>query len=170
MKIFISNIQIRPLLEAIINPWRMCSHLYQLVLILCFLRLYRACFSEPRKGLKRILKKSPGNNATSSAASPEKDSGFESSMSNKNSSPPQRQSFRPVNLPRIYSPSASPSAGILKRRRVTMDESPVNSPSPPNKVTIGQDFRAPSGSISCFFSPLYFPSNYIINVFNFLEP
>ena len=41
--------------------------------------------------------------------------------------------FRPVHLAKLYSPSASPSAGILKRRRISGDTA-TNSPSPPYKV------------------------------------
>ena len=41
--------------------------------------------------------------------------------------------FRPVSMPRVYSPSASPSAGILKKRKLT-EERYSDSPSPPNKV------------------------------------
>ncbi len=47
---------------------------------------------------------------------------------------PDSPTFRPVHMPRIYSPSASPSAGILKRRRLS-GELPADSPSPPNKVS-----------------------------------
>ena len=42
-------------------------------------------------------------------------------------------SFRPIQMPRIYSPSASPSAGILRKRRLSGDEC-TDSPSPPMKV------------------------------------
>jgi len=41
--------------------------------------------------------------------------------------------FRPIHLPRIYSPSASPSAGILRKRKLS-GTVPTDSPSPPNKV------------------------------------
>lgn len=44
-------------------------------------------------------------------------------------------SFRPVNVHHVYSPSASPSAGILKKRRLTGDMH-TDSPSPPYKVFI----------------------------------
>ena len=51
----------------------------------------------------------------------------------KGSPPPS--GFRPIHLPRIYSPSASPSAGILRKRRLS-GSSPLDSPSPPYKVSI----------------------------------
>ena len=43
--------------------------------------------------------------------------------------------FRPVRIQHICSPSASPSAGILKKRKLS-GEKPVDSPSPPNKVSL----------------------------------
>lgn len=48
-------------------------------------------------------------------------------------SPRQRKSFHPIKIGHIYSPSASPSAGILKRRRLS-GEKAKDSPSPPPKV------------------------------------
>ncbi|CAC5392961.1 RIF1 [Mytilus coruscus] len=47
-------------------------------------------------------------------------------------SPSQRKSFHPIKIGHIYSPSASPSAGILKRRRLS-GEKAKDSPSPPPK-------------------------------------
>ncbi|XP_071158461.1 telomere-associated protein RIF1-like [Mytilus edulis] len=47
-------------------------------------------------------------------------------------SPRQRKSFHPIKIGHIYSPSASPSAGILKRRRLS-GEKAKDSPSPPPK-------------------------------------
>ena len=87
---------------------------------------FRSAFSEPRRKQGSILKKFQRE-----AESPVKTS--EIPASSKTGSPPSL--FRPVNLPQIYSPSASPSAGILKRRRISGD-SPVDSPSPPNKVSV----------------------------------
>jgi len=39
-------------------------------------------------------------------------------------------------LQRVYSPSASPSASILRKRHLIIAESTIESPSPPNKVSI----------------------------------
>ena len=63
-----------------------------------------------------------GTDVRASPPPPTKPTGAESSPS-----------FRPVQIPRIYSPSASPSAGILKKRKLN-SEVPTDSPSPPNKV------------------------------------
>ena len=50
-------------------------------------------------------------------------------------SPSQRkfQDFHPIKIGHVFAPSASPSAGILKRRRLS-GEIATNSPSPPSKV------------------------------------
>jgi hypothetical protein len=45
-----------------------------------------------------------------------------------------RYGFRTIIVKRIYSPSASPSAGILKKRKLSGNMA-VDSPSPPNKVS-----------------------------------
>ncbi|XP_046571029.1 LOW QUALITY PROTEIN: telomere-associated protein RIF1-like [Haliotis rubra] len=55
--------------------------------------------------------------------------------STDNSSPSKRPcdpDFQPIKVFKFHSPSASPSAGILKKRRLISD-TPVNSPSPPSK-------------------------------------
>ncbi|CAH1788856.1 unnamed protein product [Owenia fusiformis] len=52
-----------------------------------------------------------------------------SPVTSANTSP----SFHPIEVRRIYSPSASPSAGILKKRRFTDGPIGSDSPSPPNK-------------------------------------
>ncbi|XP_067648705.1 telomere-associated protein RIF1-like [Haliotis asinina] len=55
--------------------------------------------------------------------------------STDNSSPSKRPcdpDFQPIKVFQFHSPSASPSAGILKKRRLISD-TPVNSPSPPSK-------------------------------------
>ena len=100
----------------------------------------------PKKSPRGILKHSPR------VKSPEKsganiplaalhNSPKASEFSSHSESPP---SFRPIQIPKIYSPSASPSAGILKRRRLSGD-TPAESPSPPNKVcaSIESSFRCP---------------------------
>ena len=53
-------------------------------------------------------------------------------------SPSQRkfQDFHPIKIGHVFAPSASPSAGILKRRRLLSGEIATNSPSPPSKVKI----------------------------------
>lgn len=48
-------------------------------------------------------------------------------------SPPAASMFRPIHLPKIYSPSASPSAGILRKRKFTAGAA-ADTPSPPYKV------------------------------------
>ncbi len=81
---------------------------------------------------KSILKNSPNN------SSPQKPAPFQSYRGSPQPSKPvlhsdSPPSFRPIQIPKIYSPSASPSAGILKRRRLSGDTA-NDSPSPPNKV------------------------------------
>ena len=51
-------------------------------------------------------------------------------------SPPSSSMFRPINLPKIYSPSASPSAGILRKRKLSGQTADGDTPSPPNKVGV----------------------------------
>ncbi len=77
----------------------------------------------PRKSPKGILKHSPR------VRSPDKSPQASCMRPVHGESPP---TFRPI-IPKIYSPSASPSAGILKKRRLSGD-TPTESPSPPNKV------------------------------------
>ncbi len=92
----------------------------------------------PAKGTKKsmpgksILKNSPKN------SSPQKSGLFQAYKGSPQPSKPPLHSdsppsFRPIQIPKIYSPSASPSAGILKRRRLSGDTA-NDSPSPPNKV------------------------------------
>ncbi|KAK3108538.1 hypothetical protein FSP39_010127 [Pinctada imbricata] len=55
-----------------------------------------------------------------------------SSKGDEEKSPQVNKHFHPIKVGHIFSPCASPSASILKRRRLIGD-SPTNSPSPPSK-------------------------------------
>ena len=89
----------------------------------------------PKKSPRGILKhsqtaKSPDKNGNNGPLAAIHGSPQASKLPSHSDSPP---TFRPIQIPKIYSPSASPSAGILKRRRLSGD-TPTESPSPPNKV------------------------------------
>ena len=89
----------------------------------------------PKKSPRGILKrspttKSPDKNGSNGPLAAIHGSPQPSKLPSHSDSPP---TFRPIQIPKIYSPSASPSAGILKRRRLSGD-TPTESPSPPNKV------------------------------------
>ena len=89
----------------------------------------------PKKSPRGILKhsptaKSPDKNGNNRPLAAVHGSPQASKLPSHSDSPP---TFRPIQIPKIYSPSASPSAGILKRRRLSGD-TPTESPSPPNKV------------------------------------
>ena len=88
----------------------------------------------PKKSPRSILKNSPNTKSPEKASGPLAaihNSPQASKLSTHSSGSPP--TFRPIQVPKIYSPSASPSAGILKRRRLSGD-TPAESPSPPNKV------------------------------------
>jgi len=72
----------------------------------------------------------PGILKTANSSSPNRP-GLISKLSCQNESP--SSSFRPIHLPKIYSPFASPSAGILRKRKLS-GNIPTDSPSPPNKA------------------------------------
>lgn len=90
----------------------------------------------PSSPTKSILKPSASENEAGLAL-PDADTSPPPSKSSLSSNSP---TFRPIQLPRMYSPSASPSAGILKKRKLS-GEVPVDSPSPPNKVRTNSVFE-----------------------------
>lgn len=53
-----------------------------------------------------------------------------------NQSPVRVTAFHPITVSRVYSPTASPSASILKRKRLIEEPGPDTTSSPPNKVEI----------------------------------
>ena len=92
-------------------------------------------FLKPAKQISILKLTNRRNSSGGGSSSKESGESPRSSPPAKMVAPPGSESplFQPIQIG-LYSPSASPSAGILKRRRLS-GEMATNSPSPPNKVT-----------------------------------